>query len=667
MSQKNLVFLLGGDYSPEQWQDYPEILEKDIALMKQAGCNVMTLGMFAWSVLEKTEGNYDFSFLDEAIDRLYANGINVILGTPSAAMPYWLAKKYPEAIRVDENFTREQLPNRAMFCPSSTIYREKVFAINQQLAKRYGSHPAVILWHISNEYQGVGCFCESCQNNFREWLKKKYNNNLDLLNKTLWNAFWSSNFSSWDEITIPTPRSRTYKTGLYLEWKRFTTDSYIDFMRAEAVPIKQYSPNVPITTNFHGCFFDLDYHRFKNYVDIISWDIYPKWHSNDMIEEAIKAGFTYDMCRSFQNKPFYLMENTPGIANFETANTTKRPGMNILSSIQAIGHGADMIGYFQWRQSRGGYEKTHSAIIDHSGRDDTRIFKEICSLGELLKDSKEICGSVHKADVAIIYDWETRWTLDNIIAFSGTDKKYLETCLRHYSYFRKNSIDVDIVSQDTDISKYKIVIAPMLYLMKRSTIKRFDEYTKNGGTLVSTYITGIVDENDLCCLGGFPADELKDVFGIWAEETDSLKSGITVKVRADEEEFEAVDYCEYIHSVTADIIATFESDYFKGMPAALRNSYGKGTAYYIGFRDNGKYLNHFYDKITHEFEHYSPADGVFASKRFSDDAEYLLLQNFNAENTTVKIPPDYCAPDGRPMPETFDIPGYGVKILKNRK
>ena len=149
MSQKNLVFLLGGDYSPEQWQDYPEILEKDIALMKQAGCNVMTLGMFAWSVLEKTEGNYDFSFLDEAIERLYAGGISVILGTPSSAMPYWLAKKYPEAIRVDENFTREQLPNRAMFCPSSTIYREKVFAINQQLAKRYGSHPAVILWHIS--------------------------------------------------------------------------------------------------------------------------------------------------------------------------------------------------------------------------------------------------------------------------------------------------------------------------------------------------------------------------------------------------------------------------------------------------------------------------------------------------------------------------------------
>ncbi len=667
MSQKNLVFLLGGDYSPEQWQDYPEILEKDIALMKQAGCNVMTLGMFAWSVLEKTEGNYDFSFLDEAIERLYAGGISVILGTPSAAMPYWLAKKYPEAARVDENMMREACVPRAFFCPSSPVYRQKVRAINEQLAKRYGNHPAVILWHISNEYQGIGCYCENCQNKFREWLKKKYNNDLNLLNKTLWNDFWSGNFSSWDEIDIPKPKSRTYGTGLYLEWKRFTTELYVDFMCAEAEPIRRFSPNIPITTNFHGCFFDLDYHKFKDYVDIISWDIYPRWHSNNVIDEAVKAGFTYDMCRSFLHKPFYIMENTPNVANFETPNTTKRPNMNILSSVQAVGHGADMIGYFQWRQSRGGYEKTHGAIVDHSGRDDTRIFKEICNLGKLLAENKEICGTSQKADVAIIYDWETRWTLDNIVAFGGKNKKYLDTCLKHYAYFRRNNIDVDIIGQDSDISKYKIVIAPMLYLIKHSTIERFCEYTKNGGTLVATYITGIADENDMCYLGGFPADELKDVFGIWAEETDSLKSGITVKVRADEEEFEAVDYCEYIHSVTADIIATFESDYFKGMPAALRNSYGKGTAYYIGFRDNGKYLNHFYDKITHEFEHYSPADGVFASKRFSDDAEYLLLQNFNAENTTVKIPPDYCAPDGRPMPETFDIPGYGVKILKNRK
>lgn len=664
MAQKQSAFLLGGDYSPEQWQDYPEILEKDITLMKQSGCNFMTLGMFSWSVLEKEEGIYNFSFLDEAIERLYKNGIKVVLGTPSAAMPYWLAQKYPEATRVDENFMQEQCVPRALFCPSSPIYREKVRSINEQLAQRYGNHPAVILWHISNEYQGIGCYCENCQNRFREWLKKKYDNDLDLLNKTLWNTFWSGNFSKWDEVTIPTPRSRTYKTGLYLEWKRFITDIYIDFMHEEMRPIKQYSPDVPITTNFHGKFFDLDYHKFKDEVDIISWDIYPKWHCNDVEEEAVFAGFTYDMCRSFHDKPFYIMENTPGNANFEIPNTIKRPGMNILTSVQAIGHGADMIGYFQWRQSRGGYEKTHSAIVDHSGRDDTRIYKEICTLGRLLSDNKEICGTSQQADIAIIYDWETCWTLDNIIAFSGTDKKYLETCLKHYSYFRRNSINVDVISQDTDISKYKIIIAPMLYLMKHSAIERFAKYVKTGGTLVSTYITGVVDENDMCYLGGFPGNKLKEVFGIWVEETDSLNSGVSVKVSADGKVYDAVDYCEYIHSTTADAIAFFESDYFKGMPAALCNRYGDGTAYYIGFRDNGEYLNHFYDEITREFEHYSPADGVFANTRFSDDAEYLLLQNFNVNSISVKIPAGFHTVTGQPMPEHFDIPGYGVKILK---
>lgn len=666
MHANHSYFLLGGDYSPEQWQSNPEILKKDIELMQQAGCNVMTLGMFAWSVLEKAEGKYDFSFLDEAIERLHSNGINVILGTPSAAMPNWMAKKYPEVLRVDENLVRDPGVRRALFCPSSPIYRRKVSEINKQLAIRYGKHPAIILWHISNEYQSADCYCENCQKNFRKWLKNKYNSDLDLLNKTLWNTFWSNNFSDWNEVEIPNPKSRTYNSGLYLEWKRFSTDNYIDFMNFEVESIKKYSPDVPITTNFHGNHNDLDYHRFKTCVDIISWDIYPHWHSRDIIDEAVHAGFTYDMCRSFLNKPFYIMENSPSTACFGETNSVKRPGMNILSSLQAIGHGADMIGYFQWRQSRGGQEKAHSAIIDHSNRNDTRIFKEICHLGNLLKTNHEICGTSQNAEVAIIYDWESFWTLDNLYAYSGSDKNYLETCLRHYSYFRRNSITVDIVSQDADISQYKIVIAPMLYLTHNSTIDHFCEFVKNGGTLVSTYISGIVDDNDNCYFGGFPGNELKNLFGIWVEETESLPKGTIIKVCSNEKTFDAVDYCEYIHANTAKPIATFKSNYLTDMPASLFNKFGDGIAYYIGFRDTGEYLNHFYDDITKSLPHYSPGDGVFSNTRYSDNYEYLILQNFNAESTNVKIPEGFTDIHGRDVAENFDIAGYGVKILKKQ-
>lgn len=659
------AFLFGGDYSPEQWRHSPEILNRDIELMKEAGCTVMTLGVFSWAVLESKEGCYDFSFLDETIDRLYKNGISVILSTPSAAMPRWLAKKHPEALRTDENGFRELGARRALHCPSSKVYRSKVANINEQLAKRYGNHPAVKLWHVSNEYQGC-CYCDNCRDGFREWLKKKYNNDLELLNRTLWNEFWSSSFSDWDEIYPPVPKSRSYGSGLYLEWRRFTSELTVDFMNEEAKPLRRYAPNIPVTTNFHGELNDLDYYRFKNDVDIISWDIYPHWHENSVEEEGIKAAFKYDLCYSFKNKPFYLMENTPGCANFESPNIIKRPGMNILASVQAMAHGADMIGFFQWRQGRGGYEKTHSAFVDHSGRNDTRKFRELSQLGALLEKSEEICGTHRTADVAIIYDWENRWALDNVIAFGGTEKKYLETCLKHYAYFAENGINVDVVSQDSDISKYKLVIAPMLYLLKHSAAEHLRKYVENGGTLVSTYITGVVDENDLCRLGGFPGEELRDVFGIWVEETDSLTPGMTNNVHADGVDYEAVDYCEYIHTAGAQTLAAFTEDYCAGMPAVTKNTFGKGTAYYIGFRDNGDYLHCLYDIITADTDHYSPADGVFANTRFSDSAEYLFIQNFRETSAEINIPSGFCTLDGTPAPEKAAINGYGVMILKKQ-
>lgn len=666
INQTQTKIYFGGDYNPEQWLDKPHILEEDMRLMKKAGCNVMSIGIFSWSLIEKQENIYDFSFLDMIMDMLCRNGIGAILATPSAAMPNWLAKKYPEVLRTDENYVRDIALMRTRHCPTSKIYREKVHKINELLAERYKNHPALKMWHVSNEYFG-SCYCEQCKEAFRQWLKKKYNGDLDLFNKKMWNSFWSSYCSDWDEIDPPVPSSRTYGSGLLLEWKRFSTEQTIDFFRNEAEPLKRITPDIPITTNFHGDLSDIDYRRFANEIDCVSWDIYPHWHEKNDAFVSSEASFVYDICRSMKHKPFLIMENTPGAISTPDVNKPKKPGMNILSAMHAVSHGADMIGYFQWRKGLGGYEKMHGAIVDHSGRDDTRIFKEISELGEMLSQLDDICASETKSEVALIYDWECRWTLDNVYAYNGKNKEYKETCIRHYDCLQRLGISVDIISQTQDFSQYKMIIAPMFYLAHNETLQKLEEYVKNGGTLVMTYLSGICDDYDLCYYGGFPAGVLKDVFGIWAEETDALTPDERNTVIAGDKTYMAKDLCELIHTTTADAIALFDSDYYKGMPAVTKNNYGCGTAYYIGFRDDSDYLRDFYSAVTGDIEKLILPEGVKAAKRYSENYEYLFIQNFNTNETTVEVDDGYSLSDGTTSEKTVKLKPYGTCTLKKPK
>lgn len=632
-------------------------------LMKKTGCNFMSVGIFSWAVIEKEENSFDFSFLDRIMDTLHQNGIGAVLATPSAAMPNWLYKKYPEVLRTDEHYVRKTQAMRADNCKTSVIFREKVHKINEMLAKRYKNHPALKMWHVSNEYHDI-CYCEYCRKAFRDWLRKKYNNDLDLLNKKLWNNFWSASYSSWDEIEPPIEGGRHCGSGLYLEWRRWQTVQTIDFFRNEAEPLRRITPSVPITTNFHGDLSDVDYRLFKDEVDVISWDIYPQWHSGDDIYTSSEASFVYDLCRSIKDKPFLIMENTPSAMSIPSINKAKKPGMNILSSMHTIGHGADMIGFFQWRKGLGGYEKMHGAIVDHSGRDDTRIFKEVEKLGGLISQMGEICGSKTKSEAAIIYDWECRWTLDKVYAYNAADKKYKETCIKHYDYFCRHGISVDVIGQTQYFSQYKIIVAPMLYLCRSDTIKRLEEYVRNGGILVMTYISGICDEHDLCYYGGYPGGDLKKVFGIWAEETDVLLPEETNAVIYDGKTYTAKDYCEIIHADTAKPLAYFGSGWYKDMPAVTENNYGSGKAFYIGFRDSEDFIEDFYNKITADIKRLDPPEGVRMSERYSDDSQYLFIQNFNTTAAAVNIPKGFVTIDGKSVPETYELKGYETMVLK---
>lgn len=658
-------FLYGCDYNPEQWKDQPEILDEDIRLMKKAGCNVVSLGIFAWSELEPAEGLYNFTFFDKVVDRLEANGIHIILATPSGARPAWMAQKYPEVLRVDSNGTRHHFGGRHNHCFTSPVYRKKVQQINEQLALRYGHRKAVIAWHVSNEYGG-DCRCTLCVQAFRDWLKVKYHNNLALLNHQWWNAFWSHTYTDWSQIEPPMNIGETEVHGLSMDWRRFVTCQTLDFYRCEVEPLKRIAPQIPVTTNFHTDFYGVNDWAFRNDVDIVAWDVYPAWHREDLKTTACSTAFVYDIGHSMKDRPFLLMESTPSLVNWHEYCKLKRPGVNKLASLQAISCGADSVQYFQWRKSRGGSEKFHGAVIDHYGKEDTRVFTEVAQLGALLKELGEITGSKVVSQVAILFDWKNLWALHHAAGFHKSDKKYREECEAHYRYFWENGFNVDVIDSHQDLNRYKIVVAPMLYMVSDEAINRLTDYVRCGGTLVSGYMSGYVNENDLCYLGGFPAEGLKDVFGIWNEEIDTLYPEEENRVAYNGRFYSAVDYCEHIHAQGAEVIATFQEDFLQGTPAVTRHSFGNGTAYYLAFRGRQDFLNAFYQDIFPS--EYQLPESVFLRKRVNETHEYLFLQNWGAADTDVAIPGDWETLPGQcRVSDEVSVPGGDSIILKGKK
>ena len=569
-------FLHGGDYNPDQWLDYPEILKEDVRLMKLANCNCVSINIFGWAALESEEGKYTFEWLDKIMEDVASKGIQVILATPSGARPAWMSQKYPEVLRVQSDRKRILHGQRHNHCYTSPIYREKTQKINRMLAERYKDHPSLILWHISNEYGG-DCHCELCQEAFRNWLKKKYDNSLDKLNHAWWTGFWSHKFTDWCQIESPAPHGEVFVHAHNLDWRRFVTYQTIDFYKNEIKPLREITPKIPVTTNFMGnyprmgTFTGLNYWEFAKEVDVVSWDSYPAWHNDfeTTLNLASNVGFVHDIYRSLKGgQPFLVMESTPSLANWHNVNKTKRPGMHLLSSIQGVAHGSDSVLYFQWRKGRGASEKFHGAVVDHCGHENTRVFREVTQVGEVLKGLTEVMGTTVEPEVAIIYDWENRWAIDDTQALRVDKKNYEQTCQSYYKVFWKKGIPVDIISMDCDLSKYKLVIAPMMYMVRSGVGERIEKFVNDGGTFITSYWSGLVDENDLCFLGGFPGP-LRQVTGIWSEEIDTLYDGDLNHIEFNHDNklnlkgtYEAREFCDVIHAETAEVLAVYKSDYY---------------------------------------------------------------------------------------------------------
>ena len=675
VNEKFKAFIHGADYNPEQWMDCKEIWDEDMRLMHLANTNEMSVGIFSWAKLEPREGEYDFSFLDEIIDKIDKNGGKVVLATPSCARPRWLAEKYPEVLRVNNNNVRMHFGERHNHCYTSPAYRKKVNQINTLLAERYGKHPAVIAWHISNEYGGA-CFCPLCQDAFREYLRKKYDNDIEKLNKAYWTTFWSHNYDNFEQIEPPMSITDYGLHGLNLDWRRFVTHQTVDFMKAEIQPLKKICPDIPVTTNMMPGAYTTNYYEFANELDVISWDSYPDWKGGNEEYFAVDTAFWHDYFRALKQRPFMLMESAPALVNWKEYNKLKRPGMDVLASLQAVSHGSDSVQYFQWRKSRGSVEKFHGAVVDHLGTEDTRIFKEISKTGARLKAIEEVAGSCVDAKVAILIDWENMWALDDSQGFHRNDKKYIHTCLTYYKALWKKAISVDVISSHADLSKYDLVIAPMLYLLSETQINAFANYVQNGGRLYATYMLGMVNETDLCYLGGFPAGKLKDVFGILNEEIDTLYPEDKVSIAMQNgQTFTGIDYSEIVHLRGAKALANYASEFYAGQPAFTVNEYGKGKAYYQAFRDDGTFTETVLWQIICELGIKPnvpiPAaglpDGVTAQVREDDTVKYLFVENFSPQVQAIALDSEYINLETGERATQAVLEGYSVQIFKKNK
>jgi beta-galactosidase len=573
---------------------------------------------------------------------------------------------------VDESGRREPHRYRHNHCPTSPIYRQKVRQINTLLAERYKDHPALMLWHVSNEYGAMNCRCNLCYAAFRHWLQARYGS-LDALNHAWWTSFWSHRYTDWSQIEPVDPSVH----GLMLDWKRFISDQVLDFYLAEIEPLRAITPAVPVTTNFMRSNVGLDYWKLAQYVDVIAWNSYPRWHSRP--EEgpvALETAFYHDLNRSYKQQPFLLMESTPSVTNWQGISRPKKPGMHLLSSLQAVAHGANGVQYFQWRQSRGGQEKFHGAVVGHLGGATTRVFREVTAVGQHLTQLGDLVATCNQAEVAIIYDLQNEWALNLAQLPRSEEKQYQERCMAHYRPWWQHGITVDLIDSSTaDLSPYKLIIAPMLYMLRDGIVPRLEDFVRQGGTLVVTYLSGLVDEHDLCFTGDSP---LRSLLGLWVEETDSLFAHNlqTLQAAAGNEwglrgSYPVSHYADLIHLDGAQAIAHYGHDYYAGRPGLTVNEYGRGRAFYLAARPDSHFLHDLYTSLSHHLELARalptplPA-GVSAQVRADGRQKVIFLMNFEPTTQTIDLGAyhyqDVLAAET--VSGVLQLEGYGWRVLR---
>lgn len=666
-SNKVNKIVYGGDYNPEQWPK--EVWKEDMKLLKEAHIDVLTLNVFAWASLQPSEEEYDFSRLDEIMELVGEHGFSVCLATSTAAHPAWMAKKYPDILRVEFNGMKRKFGGRHNSCPNSPTYRKYSVRLAKKLAERYKDYDNLIAWHISNEYGGE-CYCDNCEKAFRVWLKKKYRT-IEELNRAWNTSFWGHTFYEWDEIVLPNLLSEHFEydrsqfQGMTLDYKRFNSESMLECYKMEYEAVKSVTPNLPVTTNLMGFYKNLDYKMWAKYMDVVAWDNYP---ANE--DTPAQIAMSHDLMRGIKGgAPFLLMEQTPSVTNWLSYNALKRPGVMRLWSYQAVAHGADSVMFFQMRRSIGACEKLHGAIIDHVGTNQTRVYREAQALGkELERIGEETLGAVTEAEVAVYFDWDNWWAIE-CSAGPSCELKYKDEVYLYYEALHSLNIPADIVGEEDDLERYKVLIAPILYMTKPGYDEKIRRFVEKGGVFVTTFFSGIVDEHDLVITGGYPG-RLRDILGIWVEESDALPHGVQNEFSYQGIVYPAKLLCDLSHPEGAEVLSTYEKDFYQGMPAITKNSFGKGEAYYVATRSDRAFYEKFIGTLCKEAgirPVAEPQKKLEATIRSNENGRYLFLLNHGEEILSVILEysgKELLSGNTYQAGEKAELPAKGVFILK---
>jgi beta-galactosidase len=636
----------GGDYNAEQWPE--EIWRDDVRLMRLAGVNLVTVGVFVWALLQPAEERYEFGWLDRLLDLLADGGILVDLATATAAQPAWASLKYPDILPVDEQGLQIGYGSRQSYCPNSPSYRRLAVALVEAMAGRYGRHRALALWHVNNEYgcHVASCYCETCAGGFRKWLEGRYGS-LERLNEAWGSRFWSQTYYRWEEIQPPRATSTFKNPGQVLDYQRFMSDSLLACYRAEAEVLRRLTPGVPITTNFPPDQKPLDAFRWAREMDLVSWNSYP-----DPVPSATRPhdpalpAFGHDLMRSLKGGlPFLITEQAPSQVNWRDININKRPGTMRLWSYQALARGADGVMFFQWRQSRRGAERFHSGMVGVSGDERSRVFREVSALGRELQGLEALPGSRLAGRVAILLDYETWWAVDNRPAPSA-DLHYLEQVRDYHKALYDLNAPVDFLSLNGELEGYPLVVAPVLFMLKEGLAERIDRYVSGGGTFLTTFFSGIADETGAIFPGGYPGP-LTDILGLRVEEFDPLKPGMRNGIVMSEPlaplqgQYASRLWCDVVVAEAAQTLAVFASDYYRGRPCLTVNRRGSGRAYYVATRPEARFLKDFFQGLLPQLGVQPPLvapPGIEVTRRGGPQGELLFVLNHNDAHARLELP-----------------------------
>ncbi|MDR2896785.1 MAG: beta-galactosidase [Propionibacteriaceae bacterium] len=714
-------WIYGADYNPEQWPE--KIWDDDMVLAGEAGINAVTVNVFGWAGLQSDEVSFDFDQLDAVVERVSSAGLGIVMGTATASLPAWMSRRWPDVNRVDFEGRSHRFSHRHNHCPNSASFTRFASDLVDRLARRYASLNNLIAWHVSNEYSGA-CYCQACAAAFQDWVARRYVS-IEQVNQA-WNlSFWGHQLSDFADIVVPNllgdaiDARRSAFPGLTIDYRRFMTDSIVANFTIERAAIRAHDQRTPITTNLMGAYFDLDYRVLADQLDVVSWDSYPSYDTTPSY-----TAMMHDLMYGLKSAPFMLMEQTPSATNWQPYNTLKRPGQMRALSYQAIAHGATTVQFFQLRRSIGGCEKFHSAVIDHAGSPDSRVFREVAALGgELGQLAQQLLSGQSTAQVAMIFDWPTWWAISASVG-PTVALDYVDQLHRYYGALHRRGISIDLIGWQADWSGYDWLLAPCAYMMTAGQAARLEAWVADGGQLLTTMMSGLVDQSDNIHPGGYPG-VLRRLTGIWVEEMDPLQPDSSMPIDWLEESTDRRDQpqagserqgvigqsaptvdavaevsaggrtrsastadqaatieqlstaaadatlaevmIDVIHLEGAQALATVGGDqFYAGGPLITANEFGKGCCTYVGAALNRTAINQLFDRLMPGVGVPLPEGVELIERRQIDGSLVRFVINLSGQAQQSPRELSLAGSDlltGRSIDGLEIIEPYGVRVL----